>query len=122
MGINDRKVAGRALAALGVLVVLAEVILHFVSWYFSREYELNHGIVLVGAVIGFVGFYMLDPMSAQGGAGVIVDSATRIIQSLPRFGRRSTDAVAVPGSTTAVVALPTEPPAPPTGESGGIKP
>lgn len=121
MKLTARGLGGRFLAAIGVLVVLGEVALHFASWYFEKAYEMNHGVLLVGAVVGFVGFYMLDPKAAEGGAGFLVGAGERIAKALPRFGRRASDAIAVPNVETLTTAIPV--PAPlPRDEADGIEP
>lgn len=103
------RIAFGICAAIGGIVLLTEVALHIVSASTSRTYELNHGVTLIGILFGFVGFYGLDPKRARDGGAFLVDSSVKIIRELPRFGRRSTDPVAVPKTATTVVATPVAP-------------
>lgn len=112
------RVAFIVAAAIGALILLTEVGLHIASTITDREFELNHGILLIGILFGFVGFYGLDPKRARDGAGFAVDQTVKVINALPRFGRRKSDAVAVPGIETRTTPIPTPPLAPP-GDSHG---
>lgn len=107
--VTARGLAGKFMAVIGVMIVVAEIALHFISWYMERDYEMDHMVVIIGAVIGFVGFWTLDPKETREGAAVLRDL-------IPRFGRRSSDAVAVPEVKTEIVAKPV--PEEPHGEPG----
>jgi hypothetical protein len=107
--LSQHPKAGYTLATLGVLVVVAEIALHIYGYFSKNPYELNHAVLLFGVILGFVGFYIIDPRKAEDGGGFLVRSGVDIIKALPRFGRRSTDAVAIPDAKTEVKALPVDP-------------
>lgn len=111
--VTARGLAGKFMAVIGVLIVIAEIALHFISWYLERDYEMDHMVVIIGAVIGFVGFWTLDPKETKEGAAVLKD----LWPSLPRFGRRKSDAIAVPEVKTEITAVPV-PKEEPRGEPG----
>jgi hypothetical protein len=100
------------LAVIGVLVILIEIALHVWAVFTGQEYELNHWVLITGALMGFAGCFGLDPKRSGAGFKLVVDGSTKILEKVPRFGRRSTDAIAVPSSETKVTAVPS-PPAPP---------
>jgi hypothetical protein len=105
---SERGIAGKLMATVGILVVLGELSLHFISWYVGTDYELNHFVVVVGAVIGFVGFWTVDPKQTRAGSLVLRDL-------IPRFGRRASDAVSIPKAETVIIAEPV--PQPPEQQS-----
>lgn len=108
------KILYAVMAILGVLVILAEIGLHIaaaISPTFS--YELNHVVLIAGAIIGFWGLFQVEPKGAKEIAGIIADV-------LPKFGRRSTDAVAVPEAETTVKAVPVT--SVPRDEADGFEP
>lgn len=98
MSRHKEQWAGRFLAALGVLIVLAELTLHFVGAISHYQYEINHVALLMGAVVGFVGFYIMDPKRTGDGAVVLVDSTVKVIGAV-RGGRRKTDPQVIPDSS-----------------------
>lgn len=100
------------LAVTGVLVILIEIALHVWAVFTGQQYELNHWVLITGALMGFAGCFGLDPKRSGAGFKLVVDGSTKILEKVPRFGRRSTDAVAVPTSETKVTAVPA--PTPPT--------
>lgn len=103
------------LASVGALVLLTEVALHIAGSFTGRTYEIDHGVVFLGMLFGFVGFYGLDSKRAIAGGTFIIDSSVKIMNAFPvKFGRRSTDAVAIPTGTPIVPAAP--PPAKPEPE------
>lgn len=105
-------VAFVVLASIGALVLLSEIALHIAGSFTGRTYEIDHGVVFLGMLFGFVGFYGLDSKRAIAGGAFIVDSSVKIMNAFPvKFGRRSTDAVAIPTGTPIVPAAP--PPAAP---------
>lgn len=122
MAVRTKTIVGGFFAAIGTIVVLSEVAMHFVAEVSSIKYEMNHVVLLVGAILGFVGFFMLDRKGAEEGGGFLVNSATRIIGVI-RTGRRSDDIAVVVDDPTGVIPaapLPTGanesiPPAPPAG-------
>lgn len=83
-----------ALAGIGVGILLATVTIQLVGAVRGENYEISHSIFYVAMVLGFVGFYGLDPKRAKDGGQFIADNALRFV-SILRTGRRSTDAVAV---------------------------
>lgn len=94
---------GKLLAGIGIATVLSEVVLRLVSMAYHKEYELDHWVIAIGAVIGFAGFWSIDDEKTK--------AATEVVTKLlPHFGRRSTDAVAVPTAETTILAkhIPTE--------------
>lgn len=105
---------GKFCAVIGLLIVVAEVGLHFLSWYLGKDYEMNHFVVAIGAVLGFWGFWTMDPKKTEDGAHVLSD----LIPGAKLFGRRKSDAVAVPEVTTVITAKPVTPPEEPNGEPG----
>lgn len=91
---KHRPWGGYLLAAIGVLVMLFEVSLHYYGYLHHTDYELNHPVLYVAVLMGFVGFYMINPKSAEGGADIITKSVVAII-SVVRSGKRAGDSVAV---------------------------
>lgn len=90
MSAAHRPWVGYLLATIGLLGLLAEGGLHFFSFFVERDYELNHGVLVISMVIGFVGFYIIDPMKAEGGTGILTKTAVAVI-GVVRSGRRATD-------------------------------
>lgn len=101
MTIERRSLAGKVMAGIGVAVLLSEVVLHIMSWYLRRDYELNHVVLVIGVLIGFAGFWTIDSKKTKDGVDTVRDL-------VPRFGNRSTDAIAVPGVETKTTAIPVE--------------
>lgn len=89
-----RTICGSVLAVLGLSVLLVELV---------RYWTLNHPIhawpVCIGCVIGFVGFFIVNPKEAKDGAQVVVDSTVRVI-GVVRGGRRATDPKVVVADAT----------------------
>ena len=100
------RIAFIALATIGAAIWLLAVGLHLAGSFTGHIYEIDHTVLLVGGIFGFVGFFGMDSKRATAGATVIVDGTVRILSVLPRFGRRSTDALAVPSTTTVTDAVP----------------
>lgn len=108
---KHRPWLGYLLAALGVVGLLAEIGLH--SWTVIRHvlgipgdiYELNRGVLVVSAVIGFVGFYMINPAGAEGGAGILTRTAVALI-SVVRGGKGNVSIEVTPVDKNAVVTVP----------------
>lgn len=88
-----------ALAALGVLVLLVELLR-----YWFAGHEIHGWPVAIGCALAFVGFYGLDPASARDGGTFLVSSAVSILGTI-RSGRRSTDvrAVVTPAETDEII-------------------
>jgi uncharacterized membrane protein len=87
---RSRNIAGATMATIGVLVILVEVGLHIYAAITHVRYEMDHTALLSGAVVGFVGFYLVDSKSATATANIVVGSGAQIIRAV-RGGRRSTD-------------------------------
>ena len=101
-----RAVWGSLLAAIGVGVLLVELVR-----YWRYEHPIHPAPIVIGCIIGFVGFYLLDPKGAEDGGGFLVTSAVRII-GVVRGGRRSTDApvvIAAPDPAVIPTATPVTP-------------
>jgi hypothetical protein len=76
---RTRTIAGSVMATIGVLVILTEIGLHVYSAVTHTKYEMDHTVLLAGALMGFWGFYWVDGKSATAAVAVL------------RGGRRSTD-------------------------------
>lgn len=87
---RSRSIAGGVMATIGVLVILIEIALHVFSAITHTRYEMDHVALLSGAILGFIGFYLIDSRGATGAATVVVGSAGQLIRAV-RGGRRSTD-------------------------------
>lgn len=109
MSRQHRPWVGYLLAAIGVLGLMAEVGLRFFSFFAGREHHLNHEVLIISSVIGFVGFYIVDPKRAEGGTGILRETAVAVIGVI-RSGRRSSD-------SAVVVATPVDVHAPPKAEA-----
>ena len=81
---------GYLLATIGVLVLLFEISLHFYGYFKGTEYELNHPVLYVAMIIGFVGFYMINPARAEGGTNILSRTVIGVI-SVIRTGKRAED-------------------------------
>jgi hypothetical protein len=95
---RSRTIAGGIMATIGVLVILIEIGLHVFSAITHTHYEMDHVALLSGAILGFIGFYLVDSRGATGAATVVVGSAGQLIRAV-RGGRRSTDAPVVVAKT-----------------------
>lgn len=80
-------------AALFILIGLA-VFLAELGRHYARGIPIEGVPIFVGAVIAFVGFYMLDPRSSLSGGTFLVNSVVTIISTI-RTGRRATDQTTV---------------------------
>lgn len=79
---------GYLLASIGVAVLLFEVSLHFYGYFQGTDYQLNHPVLYVAMVIGFVGFYMINPKGAEGGTDILSRTIIGVI-SVIRTGKRA---------------------------------
>lgn len=114
---QHRPWAGYFLAAMGIVGVLLEIGLHVYGYFSGTPYELNRAVLIMLVIIGFVGFYLVSPKGAEGGADIITRSAVAIVVAV-RSGRRNTDTFTAivpadvkPGDAV-VVAKPNPPPHP----------
>lgn len=86
----------RGLAALGLLIILAAIVMH---WRYGEDFELS--IVLVGAGIMWYGGYLDNRKAALDGGNFVVDSLVKL-GSVFRFtrampgGNRAEDKAAIP--------------------------
>lgn len=104
------KIGGVALVIVAMMFVTIEVTLHVTNTMQGREYDLNHGILLIALIIGFTGLYMLNPRRTKDGGQFLVDSTIRIVQVIRQGRRKGDSVVAVLEDTTgqhATVTLPT---------------
>jgi hypothetical protein len=85
-----RPFTGYLLAATGVGVLLSEVALHYYGYFHKAAYELDRPVLYVGLVIGFVGFYMINPKGAESGTDILSRTVIGII-SVVRTGKRAED-------------------------------
>lgn len=118
---SARVLVGRTLAALGVLVIVVELLLYWLAPYLlGTAHALTAAPVALGCLFGFVGFYMLDHAETIAGAKVLVTSAVQLADAIPRpgflkpGGRRANDPPVVAAPDVAGVAVPTTS-APPRG-------
>lgn len=93
-----RDRAGVVLVLLGLTILLSEWIR--ASWF---NHHPETFALALGIVLGFIGFYIIDPVHAEQGARIVIDGATSVIQVV-RSGRRSTDNVIVAKTTTTLPA------------------
>lgn len=84
-----RPYAAVACIAIGVFPFLAEM-----YRYYVRNVPIRGGPMAIGALFGFVGFYLLDPKDSLTGGSFIVNSTVAIIGVI-RGGRRATDPAVV---------------------------
>jgi hypothetical protein len=95
---KSRTIAGGLMAILGLIVILSEIGLHLYSAITHTHYEMDHIVLMIGAVIGMWGCYLVDRKTAEGAVGFVAGSVGQIV----RGGRRSTD-------TPVVVTKPSDP-------------
>jgi len=88
--IKHRPWTGYLLATIGVVILLSEIALHYYGYFHHTEYALNRPVLYVGLVIGFVGFYMINPKSAESGTDILSRTVIGII-SVVRTGKRAED-------------------------------
>lgn len=100
-------IAFGTLAVVAALVWLIAIVLHFVGFFTGHTYEFDADLLIISGILGFVGFYGLDSSRAKDGGAFIVTQGIRVLREMPKFGRRATDASAVPNVETTVTAVPT---------------
>lgn len=82
-----KRLAGRILATLGTLVVLAEAgTYYFYIYKLHQHYDPNVTILLIGSVLGFMGYYVQAPKRAMQAADFITTRVEHIMG-----GRRKDD-------------------------------
>jgi hypothetical protein len=91
---KHRPWSGYVLAAIGVIILLSEIALHYYGYFHGKTYELDRPVLYVGLVIGFVGFYMINPKGAEGGTDILTRTVVALI-SVVRTGKRAGDGVSV---------------------------
>lgn len=104
-----RRIAFVTLAIVGVLFLIASVTIEIAGALNEKHYEVPHSAIYVGMILGFIGFYGLNPDRALKGGDFIVSSATRIITAV-RTGRRSTDVVVTSTEVKPEIVPSSEPP------------
>ena len=111
---RKHNVGPTLLAAIGILVMLTGLGLH---WWFEahgQTHTLEWIPQFIGAAIAFAGFYAMDPSRAKDGGGFLIDAGTRIVGLIRPGGRRATDPVVVtPAAVAPVDELELPPPAAP---------
>lgn len=90
-----RPYGALALIILGLLIFGGEVF-----EYFFHHIPMSGGISMLGACLGFIGFYMFNHQDTKDGAQFIVTSGIAIVGAIR--GRRATDP---PGTTVPVVSV-----------------
>lgn len=97
----------RPYLALLLIVIGLAVFLIELGRYWLADRAISGVVISIGALMAFVGFFMLDSADALVGARFVVDSFTQIVGTV-RSGRRSTDRPVVVAETavTADVELP----------------
>lgn len=86
--------AGIILATLGVSTLVIELGLYWLSPYtFGQPHAIHAPPVLIGCVLGFVGFYLLDPHGALEGGRFLVQSATGVLAIVRGGAKRPGDVV-----------------------------
>lgn len=97
MTLRSYKLTGRLLATLGLLLMLAEAGTYYYYRYARNEhYDVNVTLLLLGAVLGFVGFYVLDNKRALEAGQFLVQSATGVLAVVRGGAKRSGDTVITP--------------------------
>jgi hypothetical protein len=86
------RIGGLCLIVFALSMLSLEIVLHTYATLNQRSYDLNHMVILMALILGFVGMYVLSPSKAKDGGRFIVDSTVKIVQVI-RFGRRKNDAV-----------------------------
>lgn len=89
-----RPWTGYLLAAIGVIVLLCQIVLYFFGLLHHVDYFIYRPVSYLGIMLGFVGFYMINSKEAVGGATFLRDTVVAII-SVVRTGKRAGDSVAV---------------------------
>lgn len=88
-----RNVGAIILASLGVTLLVTSAVIEIVGEITNRDFEIPHTVLYIGMLLGFAGFYRIDPKQATGGGQFVVDTFVRVATVLR--GRRASDAVAV---------------------------
>lgn len=91
---HQHPVVGYILATVGVLFILVEAGLHTYGYFSNNKYEIDRWVLLIGAVIGFVGFWMINSTSTTNGLQVLSGAVIGIIRVV-RTGKRDSDVAVV---------------------------
>lgn len=104
---THRPWTGYLLAATGVAVLLFQIGLYFYGVITGVEFLLYRPVSYLAMVIGFVGFYMINPKQAEGGTDILTRTVVAII-SVVRTGKRVDDVKVevTPVNPGAVVTVP----------------
>lgn len=87
---THRPWTGYLLAAIGVAVLLFQIGLYFYGVITGVEFLLYRPVSYLAMVIGFVGFFMINPKQAEGGTDILTRTVVAII-SVVRTGKRADD-------------------------------
>jgi hypothetical protein len=86
--------AGAALAAVGALSLMIELGLYWLSpYYFGQPHAIKAPPVILGSMLGFVGFYLLDHEHALEGGKFLVQSAEGLLAVVRGGAKRPGDVV-----------------------------
>jgi hypothetical protein len=96
---------GIALATIGLVPILIEFAFYFRSSAHGQHYDVSPWVMLGGAVICFVGGFVIDSKKAESAGGFLVDSSVKVIGVI-RSGRRSSDNVIVAAPAAESVGAP----------------
>jgi hypothetical protein len=106
----DQQAYGKKLSILGVSIVVATLIFH--GWLeFARPDQKHEFLMIplvVGAIVGWWGFYWMMPRRAKEGMGILL-SATERIKRIRTGNREGDPEVVVKETTTSEVVVPSTP-------------
>lgn len=103
MSEDHRSLTGDLLALAGVVIFGLGPVL---TWIFPERYpKVQITPLAVGAVLGWVGFYLKDPKGAKEGGNFLVGATSRIVQVF-RTGKGDTTVIT---TTTEVSQAPQSP-------------
>lgn len=117
---RERQIGAILFMGIGLITVLSQVALNVYTALLRLKtptvpsYEVNHWVLSIGALLGFVGFGIFNLDGAIRGGTFVSDVALDFVSLVrtgkiaDRAGRRATDPLVVPSSTT--------PAAPPSSE------
>lgn len=87
MSERARSIGFVALAMIAVTIFLVAVTVEIIGTLNGKAWEIPHTVLYVATVLGFVGFYGIDPKRAKDGGAFIVESFTRIVSVVRKIGR-----------------------------------
>jgi hypothetical protein len=80
-----RERVGGLIATLGVLAMLVELVRHWMT-----DAPIQAFPVVIGALLGFVGFYLITPNDAKDAGGFVEGFTVKVLRTL-RGGRATTE-------------------------------